>query len=127
MAGLPVLTCAGTAFAGRVAGSLLHSVGLPSLSPPASTNTKRWRSGSLPTSGSLAELRARLEKNGRSAPLFDTDRFRRHIESAYTTHVGQSSRVAESPGRFSVSAMPDERCASRSYGIQDHSALMFPP
>jgi len=33
----------------------------------------------------LAELRARLEKNGRSASLFDTDRFRRHIESAYTS------------------------------------------
>src|SRR6267378_8113477 len=30
-AGLPVLTCAGTTFAGRVAGSLLHAVGLPEL------------------------------------------------------------------------------------------------
>ena len=30
-AGLPVLTCAGETFAGRVAGSLLHAVGLPEL------------------------------------------------------------------------------------------------
>src|SRR5437899_15991 len=30
-AGLPVLTCAGSTFAGRVAGSLLHAVGLPEL------------------------------------------------------------------------------------------------
>ena len=29
-AGLPVLTCAGRSFAGRVAGSLLHAIGLPS-------------------------------------------------------------------------------------------------
>src|SRR5260370_41516706 len=30
-AGLPVLTCAGATYAGRVAGSLLHAVGLPEL------------------------------------------------------------------------------------------------
>ena len=30
-AGLPVLTCLGTTFAGRVAASLLHAVGLPEL------------------------------------------------------------------------------------------------
>ncbi len=30
-AGLPVLTCAGATFASRVAGSLLHAVGLPEL------------------------------------------------------------------------------------------------
>ncbi len=30
-AGLPVLTCSGDTFAGRVAGSLLHAVGLPEL------------------------------------------------------------------------------------------------
>jgi len=103
-AGLPVLTCAGTAFAGRVAGSLLHSVGLPELVTPGLDEYEAMALRLAADKGLLAELRARLEKNGRSAPLFDTDRFRRHIESAYTT-MWDIVQSGGEPRAFSVSAI----------------------
>jgi len=103
-AGLPVLTCAGTAFTGRVAGSLLHCVGLPELVSPDLDEYEATALRLAADKRLLAELRARLEKNGRSAPLFDTDRFRRHIESAYTTMWDIWQRGGE-PRAFSVSAI----------------------
>jgi predicted O-linked N-acetylglucosamine transferase (SPINDLY family) len=47
----------------------------------------------------LESLRARLEP--RSAPLFDADRFRRHIESAFTT-MWEMRQRGEEPRAFSV-------------------------
>ena len=34
---------------------------------------------------SLAALRQRLARDRQTCPLFDTDRYRRHIEAAYST------------------------------------------
>ena len=81
-AGLPVLTCVGSTFPGRVAASLLHAVGLPSSSRAASRSTRRWRSISRARRGELAAIRATLARNRASCPLFDTERFRRHLEAA---------------------------------------------
>jgi predicted O-linked N-acetylglucosamine transferase (SPINDLY family) len=83
--GLPVLTCLGSAFAGRVAASLLRAVGLPELvtqSLPAyeALALKLAREPAL-----LASFRRRLEQNKSTHPLFDTGRFCHHIETAYTT------------------------------------------
>ena len=100
-AGLPVLTCVGTTFAGRVAASLLNAIGLPelithslpeyeALALELATNRKR-----------LAEIRSRLAKNRDTYPLFDTDRFRRHIEAAYTTMWERYQR-GEAPASFAV-------------------------
>jgi predicted O-linked N-acetylglucosamine transferase (SPINDLY family) len=52
----------------------------------------------------LQSLRARIEKNRRSTPLFDTDRFRRHIESAFATMREITERGGE-PRSFSVPAI----------------------
>src|SRR6267378_3389187 len=84
-AGLPVLTRAGGSFAGRVAGSLLRAVGLPEL---VTHDLGEYEAMALKLAGDrrlLESLRARLEESKHSAPLFDTDRFRRHIESAFAT------------------------------------------
>jgi predicted O-linked N-acetylglucosamine transferase (SPINDLY family) len=51
----------------------------------------------------LAELRTRLESNRLTHPLFDTDRFRRHIEQAYVTMWERWQR-GEPPDNFRVSA-----------------------
>jgi predicted O-linked N-acetylglucosamine transferase (SPINDLY family) len=82
-AGVPVVTRPGEAFAARVAGSLLHAIGMPELI----TNTAEdyvalaVRLGQDPAF--LAATKARLAANRTTKPLFDTDRFRRHIEAAY--------------------------------------------
>jgi len=82
-AGLPVLTCAGETFASRVAGSLLTAVGLPELITHslAEYEAAAMRLARHPTE--LAGLRRRLETNRLTTPLFDSERFTRHIERAY--------------------------------------------
>src|SRR5437867_3440921 len=100
-AGLPVLTCAGSTFAGRVAGSLLHAVGLPEL---VTASLEEYQALALKLARGdplLGELRARLHRNRASAPLFDTDRFRRHIESAYRT-MWEIWQRGDKPRSFAV-------------------------
>jgi len=80
-----VLTCAGEAFASRIAGSLLKAVGLPE---PITCSMEEYEALALKLAaapGMRSELTARLARNRTSCPLFATDRFRRHIESAYVT------------------------------------------
>jgi predicted O-linked N-acetylglucosamine transferase (SPINDLY family) len=100
-AGLPVLTCAGSAFAGRVAGSLLHAAGLPEL---VTASLEEYQALALKLARGdrlLGELRTRLERNRASAPLFDTDRFRRHIESAFRT-MWEIWQRGDKPRAFAV-------------------------
>jgi predicted O-linked N-acetylglucosamine transferase (SPINDLY family) len=81
-AGVPVLTSPGTTFCSRVAGSLLHACGLGELSV-ATLEEYEQRAialGSDPTR--LAACKARLAGVRSSAPLFDLERFTRHLETA---------------------------------------------
>jgi protein O-GlcNAc transferase len=99
--GLPVLTCIGTMFPGRVAASLLHAVGLPelvtdNLDSYAALARKLARDPPL-----LAGIRQRLAQNRSTYPLFDTDRFARHIEQAYVT-MRENHRRGDAPRSFSV-------------------------
>ena len=82
-AGLPVLTRIGKAFAGRMAASLLHAIGMPDLvtSTEAAYEDLAIRIGNHPD---LAQsLKDRLRKNQQSTPLFDTKTFTLNLESAY--------------------------------------------
>lgn len=103
-AGLPVLTCAGAAYAGRVAGSLLRTLGLPEL---ITTSLQDYEALALRLAQDrrlLAELRAKLERNLVASPLFDTDRFRRHLEAAYAT-MWEIQRRGEAPRSFAVAPL----------------------
>jgi predicted O-linked N-acetylglucosamine transferase (SPINDLY family) len=82
-AGLPILTCMGEAFAGRMAASLLRAIGLAelvtctgadyvALAVELALNTERYR-----------EIGERLMRNRLTAPLFDVSGFSRHLEAAY--------------------------------------------
>jgi predicted O-linked N-acetylglucosamine transferase (SPINDLY family) len=82
-AGLPVLTCAGSTFAGRVAGSLLRAVGLPELATRSLAGYEALALQLASDRGRLRQLRERLAANRDAAPLFDTERFRQNLESAY--------------------------------------------
>jgi protein O-GlcNAc transferase len=100
-AGLPVLTCRGNSFVGRVAASMLAAVGLPEL-VTADLAAYEALALRLATDASLlGDFRRRLAQNRATCPLFDTDLFRRHIEAAYTT-MWELQRRGEHPRSFSV-------------------------
>lgn len=82
-AGLPVLTCVGETFAGRVAASLLNAVGLPELVTQSLGEYERQAVALARSPVALGSFRERLEANRLVTPLFDTRRFTRNIESAY--------------------------------------------
>jgi protein O-GlcNAc transferase len=103
-AGLPVLTCAGEAFAARMAASLLQAIGLPEL---ITTDLQAYELLALQLSASpepLRGLRARLAANRTTHSLFDTARFCRHLEVAYET-MHQRQLRGQPPDQFSVAAL----------------------
>ena len=82
-AGLPLITMAGQGFATRVAASLLHAVGLDEL---ITTTEEAYFDLSLELARDpvkLAAIRAKLAANRLALPLFDSERFTRHIEAGY--------------------------------------------
>ncbi|MEE9906145.1 MAG: glycosyltransferase, partial [Chlorobium sp.] len=81
--GLPVLTRMGESFAGRVAASLLHAVGLPELVTSTAEEYESLAIALAMEPERLRGIRERLERNRISLPLFDTERFTRNIEAAY--------------------------------------------
>jgi len=100
-AGVPVLTCPGTTFASRVAGSLLHAAGLPEL---VTTSMADYEALALALARDPARrfsLRDKLAKNREHCPLFDTAGFTRNIETAYTTMWERTQR-GEPPQGFAV-------------------------
>ena len=100
-AGLPVLTCAGNTFAGRVAGSLLRAVGLGEL---VTTTLEDYEAMALRLARDvelLTRLRVCLAQNRRSYPLFDTERYARNIETAYW-RMWERWRAGRPPAAFSV-------------------------
>jgi protein O-GlcNAc transferase len=100
-AGLPLVTCPGTGFAGRVAGSLLMAAGLPELIVATLEDYEALALALTRDQGRLAAIKATLARNRNTCPLFDTDRYRRHIESAYHT-MWQRYQRGEPPASFAV-------------------------
>jgi protein O-GlcNAc transferase len=99
--GLPLVTCCGQTFAGRVATSLLRAIGVPDLVTDDLEAYERlaFRIASDPSM--LQELRERLRRNRHSHPLFDADRYRRHIEAAYL-RMWEFWQRGEGPASFAV-------------------------
>ncbi len=101
--GLPLLTCRGTTFAGRVATSLLHAAGVPELATRDLGEYEALALRIATDADFLGGFRQRLETNRSTCSLFDTGRFRRHIESAYTS-MWEIQQRGESPRSFGVEA-----------------------
>jgi protein O-GlcNAc transferase len=102
-AGVPVLTCRGSAFASRVGASLLRASGLEDLIADdlAQYEALAQRLASAPPL--LSEIRARLERNRRLQPLFDTQLYCRSLESAYAT-MWTEAQSGRAPRSFAVPA-----------------------
>lgn len=81
--GLPVLTCLGEAFAGRVAASLLNAVGLPELVTHSEAEYETVAIRLAKSPNELAALRQRLVQNKLSSKLFDTPLYVKHLEAAF--------------------------------------------
>jgi predicted O-linked N-acetylglucosamine transferase (SPINDLY family) len=102
--GLPMLTCRGDTFAGRVGASLLHALGLEELVTDNLEDYEALAMRLATDPAFLANIRRKLEQNRKTHPLFDTDRFRRHIEAAYT-QMWDIWQRGESPRSFGVEAV----------------------
>jgi predicted O-linked N-acetylglucosamine transferase (SPINDLY family) len=82
-AGLPVLTCLGEASFARVAGSVLIALGMEELVTRSLEDYEEQAVRIGLESGYAKSLKEKLERNRKEAPLFDTQRLTRNMESAY--------------------------------------------
>jgi predicted O-linked N-acetylglucosamine transferase (SPINDLY family) len=82
-AGLPVLTCAGQSFAGRMAASLLQTLDLAAL---VTTTQRAYEDLAVALAADPARLRGlkeKLERERLNGQLFDARRFAGYLEQAY--------------------------------------------
>jgi predicted O-linked N-acetylglucosamine transferase (SPINDLY family) len=86
-AGLPVLTCVGSTFAGRVGASLLNALGLQELVVATMSEYEATAIEIATDPSKLIELRRRLDCRRPTAPLFDTALFAGRIEAAFEQMV----------------------------------------
>ena len=103
-AGLPVLTCCGETFAGRVAASLLKAIGLDALITRTLAEYEALALRLARDPAYLAALKDRPIRNRDTCPLFDTQSATRHIETAYRT-MADIVRRNEGPRSFNVERM----------------------
>jgi protein O-GlcNAc transferase len=108
--GLPVLTCLGETFAGRVGASLLNAIHLPEL---ITTTAGAYEKLAIELAGDpsrLADIRARLARHRLTTPLFDTAGFTRHLEAAYLAMIERLQ-----------AGLPPEHIAIKRAGAESHS------
>ncbi len=99
-AGLPVLTCRGGTFAGRVAASLLQAGGLSEL---IADSLAEYESRALQLAcdpNRLGTLKAKVIA-ARTSALFDTVRYTANLENAYIS-MWERSRLGLGPAAFTV-------------------------
>ncbi len=83
-AGVPVITLQGSHFASRVSSSLLHAVGLSELVTYRLEEYAKLAVQLASRSTELKAVRHKLNINRLKKPLFDTARFVRNLEHAYS-------------------------------------------
>ena len=81
--GLPVLTCSGDTFAGRVAGSLLSAIGVPELVTASLEDYERTALALIRAPDRLKALRQKIERERDVNSLFDLPKLTGAIETAY--------------------------------------------
>ncbi|WP_291686561.1 tetratricopeptide repeat protein, partial [Bradyrhizobium sp.] len=100
-AGLPVLTCSGETFAGRVAGSLLTAIGMPELVTGSLEDYARTALALARDPGRLSTLRQKLAANRDASALFDLPKSTANIEAAYA-RMWQTWLSGGKPAAFSI-------------------------
>jgi protein O-GlcNAc transferase len=105
-AGLPFITCMGATMQSRIGASILRAAGLPELVTHSLDEYERLAQRLAVDPSALATIRRKLDENRLTCPLFDTDRFRRHIEAAYI-RMWERRQQGKPPASFAIS-----HCAS---------------
>lgn len=82
-AGVPVLTCRGTTFPGRVCAGLVHSAGFPELITETLAEYEELAVALWADRPRLAKLRERVSALAPKSPLFDTAGYTRALERAF--------------------------------------------
>jgi protein O-GlcNAc transferase len=82
-AGVPLITCAGEAFASRMASSLLRAIGMPEMVTDSMADYETLAAKLAGDPDLMASVRTKLAQNRLRQPLFDTALFTRHLEAAY--------------------------------------------
>ncbi|MBC7437927.1 MAG: tetratricopeptide repeat protein [Bdellovibrionales bacterium] len=100
-AGLPVLTCQGQTFAGRVAGSLCAAAGLPDLVVDSLAAYEALALALAADTARLAGIKARLAQGRSTCLLFDTRSFAAHFETALAS-MWLRHQEGRAPDHFSV-------------------------
>lgn len=99
--GLPMVTLRGQGFAARVASSLLCALDLRELVTDSLADYEALALGLARDPMRLQAIRDKLAANLPIAPLFDSDRFQRDMETAYRK-IWEIARAGEAPRSFSV-------------------------
>ena len=103
-AGLPVLTIRGETFVSRTSASILHAAGLPELAVDSLEDYEALALSLARDPPRLAALRQKLADRRTTAPLFDSERYRRHLEQAYLQMI-ERHRRGEPPASFDVAPL----------------------
>jgi protein O-GlcNAc transferase len=102
LSGVLLVTCPGETFTARVAASILQSAGLPEL---ITEDLERYEALALRLAKEpqlLQRIRDKLQSNRLECAFFNGDRYRRNIESAFST-MWQLWQDGERPHGFAVS------------------------
>jgi protein O-GlcNAc transferase len=100
-AGLPIVTCLGATFAGRVGASLLGAMGLEELVTHGIAEYEALALKLARDKDALGSIREKLARNRLTHPLFDSARSCRHIEAAYQ-HMWEIHERRDPPRSFAV-------------------------
>jgi len=119
--GLPVLTCIGETFAGRVAASLLSAANLPELITRSHQEYEAVALELATNPKKLSSLRMKLAQNRDTCPLFNTALFTRHFEDA-CVKMWERSQAGLSPDDIVIAAQRTQS-AERMGNINNMSQL----
>jgi predicted O-linked N-acetylglucosamine transferase (SPINDLY family) len=102
-AGVPIISCAGRTFAGRVASSLLYAAGLPELVTATLADYEILAFKLARDSAARADVRERLAKNRARAPFFDPHRHARMMEAAFR-QMWRNAQSGAAPKGFALTS-----------------------
>ncbi len=100
--GVPVITCPGETFVARGAGSILRALEMPEL---IVDNLQEYEELAVELAADpvrFRTIREKIELKKKTAPLFDTERYARHLDAAYL-EMWRLHQAGERPKSFSIS------------------------